>query len=38
MPYFKKFENNIDVPNKPDVHGYNGPIHITICKFSLEIL
>jgi choline dehydrogenase-like flavoprotein len=32
MPYFKKFENNIDVPNKPDVHGYNGPIHITISK------
>ncbi len=35
MPYFKKFENNIDLPNKPAVHGYKGPVHVTICKYTL---
>eukprot|EP00026_Physarum_polycephalum_P003440 Phypoly_transcript_03451.p1 GENE.Phypoly_transcript_03451~~Phypoly_transcript_03451.p1 ORF type:complete len:619 (+),score=90.34 Phypoly_transcript_03451:557-2413(+) len=32
LPYFKKFENNEDVPNSPDVHGYSGPINITITR------
>lgn len=31
LPYFKKYENNQDV-NDPSVHGYGGPINITISK------
>eukprot|EP00026_Physarum_polycephalum_P003850 Phypoly_transcript_03866.p1 GENE.Phypoly_transcript_03866~~Phypoly_transcript_03866.p1 ORF type:complete len:727 (+),score=102.27 Phypoly_transcript_03866:97-2277(+) len=32
LPYFKKFENNEDVKNASDIHGYSGPINITIVK------
>lgn len=31
LPYFKKFEHNWDV-NDPSVHGFSGPINITIGK------
>jgi choline dehydrogenase-like flavoprotein len=32
LPYFKKFENNQDVKD-PSVHGFGGPINITISKY-----
>ena len=35
LPYFKKFENNEDVKNAPSIHGYSGPINISMLRCGL---